>query len=119
MSEELDREVQQWFMRSDEESPQQPFMSAMLERVHRRERRLRWQRHAAMLAMFAGCCLLLPELVAPLGVLINTVGALPLVMAETGGEQWLVLFLMGVGAAFVMVRQARSAGFLRRSIFGP
>ena len=109
MSDDHDRDVQDWFNRSVEELPGQPFMLAVLKQVQRRERQLRLQRYAALLVAFSSFCLLLPELIAPL----NMLAALPLAMVNVGGEQWPLLVVMAIGGAWLLVRQARNTGFIR------
>jgi hypothetical protein len=103
------RDVQDWFKRSVEELPRQPFTLAVLARVRRRERQLKLQRYAALLAAFSSFCLLLPELITPL----NMLAALPLAVVDVGGEQWPLLVLVAAGVAYWLVKQARNTGFLR------
>ncbi len=105
-----ERDLQDWFERSTEALPPEPFTLAVLERVQRRERRLRWQLYAARLTLFSSCCLLLPELIAPL----NRLATLPLTLVAVGGAQWPLLVLVAAGAAYVAARYARQAGFFRR-----
>jgi hypothetical protein len=105
-----DREVQDWFNRSVDEPPPQPFTLAVLARVRRRERQLRLQRYAAYLVAFFSFCLLLPELIAPL----NMLAALPLAVADVGGEQWPLLVLMVASVTYWLIKHARNTVFLRR-----
>ena len=113
MSDDHDRNVQDWFDRSVEELPREPFTLAVLEQVRRRERHLRLQRYAALLVALSSFCLLLPELIAPLSVLVNMLAAVPLVVIDVGGEQWPVLVMMAMGVACWLIRHARNTGFLR------
>lgn len=109
MSDDRDRDVQDWFNRSVEELPRQPFTLAVLEKVRRRERHLKLQRYAALFVAFSSFCLLLPELIAPLSMLAT----LPLAVVDVGGEQWPVPVVMAMGGAWWLVRRARNTGLLR------
>ncbi len=103
------QDLQDWFHRSVEELPPQPFTLAVLERVRRRERTLRWQLYAAQLAVLASFSLLLPKLI----VLLNTLAALPVALAGAGGERWPLLVLLALAAVWWPLRHAYRAGFLR------
>lgn len=105
---DTDEQVQDWFRRSDADLAPEPFTGALLARVHRRERRLRWQRRAALLAVGSGVGLLLPELVVPL----NALAALPLLLATNSAVHWPLVLLLA-GAVGVAVRHARSSGWWR------
>lgn len=109
MSDDRDRDVQNWFNRSVEELPHQPFTLAVLEKVRRRERHLKLQRYAAVLVACSSFCLLLPELIVPLSKLAT----LPLAVVAVGGEQWPVLVVTAMGGTWWLVRRARNKGFLR------
>jgi hypothetical protein len=109
MSEDREPDVQDWFKRSIEELPHQPFTQSVLARVRRKERLLRLQRYAALLVAFLSLCLLLPELIVPL----NMLAALPLTVLAAAGGQWPLLVLLSGGVAWWLVRRVRSTGFLR------
>ena len=59
MTDERDSSVQDWFTRSMEDMPGQPFAWEVLARVRRRERKLRLQRYAAWCMAAIGFLLLL------------------------------------------------------------
>jgi hypothetical protein len=86
MSDELDRDLQNWFKRSVETLPEQPFALPVLERVWRRELRLRLQRSAAWGVGVLSFLLLLPELAALLSAL-----SLRLTVTDAGGSRFVVL----------------------------
>lgn len=104
-----ERDLQDWFKSSVEELPPQPFTLVVLERVQRRERRVRLQRYTAWLLVSFSFCLLLPELV----VLLNRLAALPLVVVDVGGEHWPLLVIVAVGVGYWL--HVRSMGLVRRA----
>ena len=99
MSEDRERNVQDWFKSSVEELPRQPFTLAVLDRVRRRERHLQLQLYAARLVAFVSFCLLLPELIP----LFNMLAALPVTIS---GEQLLLLAPPAAGLTYWFVRMA-------------
>lgn len=109
MSDELDRDVRDWFERSVEELPREPFTWDVMEEVSRRERRLRWWRYAAVLVVSFSFYLLLPVFV----VVLNELAALPSIMAAMAGEQWRLLVVGLAVVGYGAVKQARRLGLLR------
>lgn len=109
MNDDRDRDIQDWFERSAEAEPREPFTQTVLEKVRRSESRLRLQHYAALLAAFFSFCLLLPELIAPLEML----AALPLALVAIGDEHWPLLVLTIMALAYALIRRARDAGILR------
>lgn len=111
MSEERDRAIQDWFNRSEEALPPEPFTQATMQQIRRRLRYLRWQRYGAMFVAVAGFCLLLSQLIVPL----NALARLPLAIVDAGGEQWPLLVVVTLGFACWLLKQTRDAGFLSRA----
>ena len=108
MNEDHERDVQDWFNRSVEALPHQPFTLAVLDKVRRRERLRKLQRHAALLVAFFSLCLLLPELIVPLRMLVT----LPLTLLAAVDAQWPWLLLLLAGPACWIASHARSIRFL-------
>ncbi len=109
MSEDYERDLQDWFDRSVEELPRQPFTLVVAEKVKRKERFRHMQRRAAMLVAFLSACLLAPQLIVPL----NMLAALPVRVIAASGEQWPLLALLVVGLICWLLNRARNRGFLR------
>lgn len=109
MSDGHDRDLQDWFARSAEELPGQPFVRTVMELVRRRERTLRWWRYAAVLVVSFSFYLLLPIFM----VALNKLAALPSAVAEIAGDQWRLLLAGAAVVAYGLVRQARRLGLLR------
>jgi hypothetical protein len=110
MSEDRERDLQDWFNRSIQELPRQPFTLQVVEKVKRKERIRQLQRHAALLVAVFSVGLLLPELIGPL----NRLAALPMTVIAASGEQWPLLVLLVAGLAYWLVSRARNRGFLSR-----
>lgn len=108
MSEDRERDLQDWFNRSTQEMPRQPFTLQVVEKVKRRERSRQWQRYAALLAVILGACLLIPELKRLFGGLVAMTGASSAVL----GEFWPLLILLPGGLVYWLVRRARNGGAL-------
>jgi hypothetical protein len=110
MSEDHECDLQDWFNRSVQELPRQPFTLEVVEKVKRKERFRQLQRHAALLVAVFSAGLLLPELIEPL----NKLATLPMTMIAASGEQWPLLVLLVAALAYWLVSRARSRGFLSR-----
>ena len=104
MTDERDSSVQDWFTRSMEDMPGQPFAWEVLARVRRRERKLRLQRYAAWCMAAIGFLLLLPRLTA----LLEWLTVLPLTVFASGGG-WPILVLLTTGLALWLARRAGHA----------
>jgi hypothetical protein len=109
MSEDRERDLRDWFRRSIEELPPQPFTLGVVGKLKRKERFRQLRRLATLLIVFFSVCLLLPELVRPL----NMLAALPVTLIAASGEQWPLLVLLVVGLVYWLVNRARNRGFLR------
>lgn len=109
MNEDREHDLQDWFDRSVEELPRQPFTAAVVDGVRRRQRLRQVRRYAAVLIAFFSVCLLLPDLIVPL----NLLATLPLRVLAAGGEQWLLLVIPVMGVVYLAVMQARHAGYIR------
>jgi len=109
VSDERDRDLQDWFERSVEELPREPFTRKVMEEVRRRERRLRWWRYAAVLVVSFSFYLLLPVFV----VVLNKLAALPSAMVAIAGEQWRLLVVGLAVVGYGVVKQAQRLGLLR------
>jgi hypothetical protein len=109
MNEDRGRDLQDWFNRSVEDLPRQPFTLVVLEKLQRKERFRRLLRHAAVLVAFFSVCLLLPQLVVPL----NMLAALPMTVIAASGEQWPALVLLAVGLVYWLINRASGRGSLR------
>lgn len=104
MHDESGRELQDWFRRSTEALPEQPFSLGVLARVWRSELRLRLLRYAAWLVALCSAYLLLPKL----GPLVDGLATAPLGILAVGAEQWpLVLIALVVLVHQLLVRSAR------------
>lgn len=108
MSEERERDLQDWFSRSTQQLPRQPFTLQVVEKVRRREQSRQWQRHAALLAVILGVCLLIPELTELRGSLLTMTGTLSPVVVEF----WPLLMVLPAGLVYWLVRRARNVGTL-------
>jgi hypothetical protein len=106
MSEDRERDLQDWFNRSTQDLPRQPFTLQVVEKVRGRERSRQWQRYAALLAVILGACLLIPELTGLFGSLVTMTGALSAVV----GEFWPLLILLPGGLVYWLVRRVRGRG---------
>lgn len=104
-----ERDLQDWFERSVDEAPPQPFTLAVVKRVRQRERRLQLQRYATGFAVSVSLFLLLPELVATFEML----AAVPLAVVDVGGKHWPLLVIVAVGVGYWLY--VRSVGFVRRA----
>jgi hypothetical protein len=110
-----DHDVQDWFDRSIEELPHQPFTLSVMQQVQRSERHQRLLRSVALLVAGSSLCLLLPELIVP----FNMLATLPLAVIDVGGEQWpLLMLILAAGLAGWFVNHARNAGFIRSGLLG-
>lgn len=105
MTEERDSDLQDWFTRSAEPLPSQPFAWEVLAKVQGREQKLKLQLYAAWLVAAFGFSLLLPRLL----VLFDWLAALPLAVGAGGIERWPLLVLLA-GLGWWLVRRARNAG---------
>jgi hypothetical protein len=90
MSDEFDRELRDWFKRSAEPLPEQPFALTVLERIWRRQLSLRLQRYAALLVAAFSLWLLLPQLSVPLGALAGATGQWPVVAMVVAGLAYML-----------------------------
>jgi hypothetical protein len=70
-----DRDLQDWFKRSVEQLPSEPFALEVFATVRRRERWSQLQRYAALVVVFSCLCLLLSALATPLEVVMTVVFA--------------------------------------------
>lgn len=111
MSEDHERDLQDWFNQSVQELPHQPFTRMVMEKVKRKQRFLRLQRYAALLAVLFSVCLLLPELIVPLDMLAE----LPAKVIAAKGEQWPLLVMLVAALVYWLSGRARDRGFLRRN----
>jgi hypothetical protein len=104
-----DRDLQEWFKRSVEALPAQPFTQEVVERVQRSERHWQLLRYAAWFAALSSVCLLLVEL-------IPVLYTLPFAVIAIGGEQWPALVVSTMGFGWWLSRQSHDPGFTRRLI---
>ena len=109
MSEDRERDLQDWFNRSVQDLPRQPFTLTVVQKVQRKERFRQLQRHAALLVAAFSVGLLLPQLIVPL----NMLSALPEKVIDASAEQWPLLVLLVAGLVYWLVNRARNSGFLR------
>jgi hypothetical protein len=109
MSEDREPDLQNWFNRSAQELPRQPFVLTVVQKVERKERLRQVQRYAAVLLAAFSVGLLLPELI----VLLNMLAALPAKVMAATGEQWPLLVALVAGPAYWLVNRVRTRGFLR------
>ncbi|HTR01477.1 MAG TPA: hypothetical protein VMH83_15875 [Candidatus Acidoferrum sp.] len=109
-----DRDLQDWFNRSVEALPAEPFTLAVLQRVQRKERHWQLLRYLAWFAALSSCCLLLSELIPTLDALVT----LPSAVVDVGGEQWPVLQVLAVaiGLGWWLFNQVRDPDFTQRAI---
>ena len=109
MSEDRERDLQDWFNRSVPDLPCQPFTLTVAQKVQRKERFRQLQRHSALLVAAFSAGLLLPQLIVPLDML----SALPEKVIDASAEQWPLLVPLIAGLVYWLVNRARSRGFLR------
>ncbi len=109
MSEDRERALQDWFKRSVQELPRQPFALQVRQKVQRKERLRQVQRYAALLLAAFSVGLLLPEVIVPL----NMLAALPAKVVAAAGEQWPLILLPVAGLAYLLIKRARNAGIFR------
>jgi hypothetical protein len=109
MSEDRERDLQDWFNRSVQDLPRQPFTLTVVQKVQRKERFRRLQRYSALLVAAFSVGLLLPQLIVPL----NMLSALPEKVIAASAEQWPLLVPLVAGLVYWLVNRARNRGFLR------
>lgn len=109
MSEDRERDLQDWFNRSVQDLPRQPFTLTVVQKVQRKERFRQLQRHTPLLVAAFSVGLLLPQLIVPL----NMLSALPEKVIDASAEQWPLLVPLVVVLVYWLVNLARNRGFLR------
>ncbi len=109
MSEDRECDLQDWFNRSVQDLPRQPFSLTVVQKVQHKERFRQLQRHAALLVAAFSAGLLLPQLIVPL----NMLSALPEKVIDASAEQWPLLLPLAAGLVYWLVSRARNRGFLR------
>jgi hypothetical protein len=109
MSEDREGDLQDWFNRSVEDLPRQPFTLTVVQKVQRKERFQQLQRHAPLLVAAFSAGLLLPQLIVPL----NMLSALPENVIAACAEQWPLLVPPVAGMVYWLVNRARNRGFFR------
>lgn len=101
MNERHDGVLQEWFDRSKQLPPGEPFVAMVLVQVRRKERRLQVLRCLAVSTILASISLLLPELVGPL----NTLASLPVMILAAAGSYWPLLVMLTGYLVLVLGRQ--------------